>query len=385
MLVTDMNIFSNPNFLYIFIWSCLLIFQSFEITNNYINSNIVGFGIIGVNLFFAVLLQIIFIRRGHVYDIRRDLVDFLDEKLQKINHVIKWFLGIYFILSVLDVIYSGGFPIYWILTGSEKLYVDFGVPTLHGVANGIIFFLFTLLILLETLGFKKFRLILILLFSWQILILSRGVIMVIGAQSLCVILLLSQARLTKIWRYIIFTFFVIIGFGYFGDLRQGYNPYIGLVNDNWVSVFENLPSGFLWVYVYLTSGYNNFVYNIDLITPTYFPYFSLAKLVPSVVYNVFGIEKSIDMFEFVNSGLNVSTIYSGFYSDFGILAFLPVCIIQFLAIGYYCKAKSADMFSLLKYCVLFQAIVFSPFIDTFFYLPFIVQFIFIRYLQIKLK
>jgi len=207
--------------------------------------------------------------------------------------------------------------------------------------------------------------------------------MVMGVQSLCVVMLLSRSGILSMWKYAILAIFVIIGFGYFGDLRQTYNPFIPLVNDEWRSFFENIPSGFLWVYIYFTSGYNNLIFNVDLINPTYFPYYSLAKLVPSVVYNLLGVTKTLDGFEFVNENLNVSTIYASFYSDFGILAFFPVFFIQGLAVYFYKRAWRGDFFSLLKYSIVFQAIIFSPFIDTFFYLPFIVQFLFIKYLKYK--
>lgn len=382
-----MNIFANPNFIFVFVWGCLIFFHSLEITNNYVSPDVVALAIVGVNLFAALLLQlgVNHMKFHHVVDIQERLIIFITPRLPAINKVINLFLLIYFLISVMDVIYSGGFPMMWVLTGSEKLYVDFGIPTVHGLANGMVFFLCTLLTVLQLLGLKKCKWILFAILSWQILIFSRGVVMVVGAQSLCVILLMSRTGISTIWKYAIFSFLIIIGFGYLGDLRQNSNPYIGLVNDNWVSIVENLPSGFLWIYVYLTSGFNNFIFNIDLVTPEYFPYFSFSKLVPSIVYNLLGVDKSIDTFEFVNSGLNVSTIYSSFYSDFGVFAFSPVLLIQCFAIYYYCKAKNADVFALLKYCVLFQAIVFSPFIDTLFYLPFIVQFAFIKYLEVKIR
>ena len=137
----------------------------------------------------------------------------------------------------------------------------------------------------------------------------------------------------------------------------------------------------MWVYVYLVSGFNNQLFNASLIEPTYLPVYTFAKMVPSVVYNLLGIEKAVDSFEFVNAGLNVSTIYSGFYSDFGLFAFVPVFIIQLMATVTYMRALGGSVYDLLAFSVCYQAIVFSPFIDTFFYLPFIAQFLIVLHFK----
>ena len=117
--------------------------------------------------------------------------------------------------------------------------------------------------------------------------------------------------------------------------------------------------------------------------PTYSPIFSFAKLLPSVVYNLLGMKIQADSFELVSQNLNTSTAYAGFYSDFGFLGVIPIIFIQILANYHYNKSKKINIKSLLCYMVLYQAIVLTCFTDTFYYLPFLFQFILIKGIKIK--
>lgn len=205
------------------------------------------------------------------------------------------------------------------------------------------------------------------------------------AQMLAVWLFLSRMTFFRSIKFLVFFVVFIVGFGELGDLRQGANPYFGLVVDDWKDFFNSSPSGFLWFYVYLTSGLNNLNFNIELIEPSYTPLYTFAKLLPSVIYNFLGMEKVVDAFVFVNAGLNVSTIYSAFYSDFGLLSFLLVMIIQIIASYQYNLARKGNIYGLLSYVIAYQAILLSFFIDTFFYIPFLFQFVIIYFLKVSLR
>ena len=102
--------------------------------------------------------------------------------------------------------------------------------------------------------------------------------MVSIAQLLCIYFIFTKQAKLKWLSTSIIIIGLIIGFGYLGDLRQGVNPYYGLLDEKWVELFEKIPSGFLWVYVYFTSGFNNVIYNTTLVNPNYLPYFSFAKI-----------------------------------------------------------------------------------------------------------
>ena len=40
--------------------------------------------------------------------------------------------------SVVEIIVSGGLPIIWLLQGSSKTYLDFGIPMIHGFLNSLL-------------------------------------------------------------------------------------------------------------------------------------------------------------------------------------------------------------------------------------------------------
>lgn len=364
---------ANPAVLFVFIWSLLIWLFSLGVLELNVPYSFEALAVVGFNLLSAVGLFFCFPGRRAGVDFKKIARRILSRH-QEVRRYWLWLFCVYGAITAFDVVYSGGVPLLWKLTGDPREYVDFGIPTLHGLANAVVFFLASFGVVLIRLKLERIRLLLLLLFFWQIVILSRGTIMVMIVQMILVQLLVTRPSIRRVFYLSLFGMVVIISFGILGDIRQGENPYYGFVVNSWRGVFESMPSGFLWFYVYFVSGFNNFLYNAPLIDPTYLPVFTFAKLVPSAVYNIFDIEKAVDSFEFVNAGLNVSTIYSGFYSDFGLFAFLPVFFIQFIASYSFAKAQSGNILHLLSFSVCCQAIVFSPFIDTFFYLPFVSQF-----------
>ena len=375
-----MRILVNPNSVFIIIWVSLVALFSLGVLKINVPYSWGALFIVSVNVILALALFLITLIKRNVFD-QAALRVFLGASRAVVDKYVRLLFFVYVLISVLDVIYSGGIPFIWKMVGDTKQYVDFGIPTLHGIANSIIYFLSALCVILYCLKVGSHRVILLTIFVWQFLIFSRGTIMVMIVQMVGVYMFLAPSSIKRTFFVCLLALAVILFFGVTGDLRQGENPYYGLLVPEWESFFSIVPSGFLWVYVYLVSGFNNLLFNASLIEPTYLPVYTFAKMVPSVVYNLLGIEKAVDSFEFVNAGLNVSTIYSGFYSDFGLFAFVPVFIIQLMATVTYMRALGGSVYDLLAFSVCYQAIVFSPFIDTFFYLPFIAQFLIVLHFK----
>lgn len=385
-----MGILANPNILFITIWSLVLALYSLQCLTIYdvLKSEVIF--LIFINIFVSVMLLLIRLAgykscKKNPARLGFELKLFLISNRYKIKRYVRYLLIIYVFIAILDILYSRGIPSIWALTGSVRSYVDFGIPTIHGIANSIVFFLSSLLTMLTILKVKNYKNILLVLIIYQVLILSRGTIIVMSVQILAVFLFLSRMRVLKSLGMIAYLFLLIVAFGILGDLRQGANPYYGLLSDDWEDVFQSLPSGFLWGYVYLTSGLNNLNFNMGLIEPSYMPVYTFAKLVPSVTYNFLGIEKVVDTFTFVNAGLNVSTIYSAFYSDFALPSFLLVMVIQLIASNKYNSARKGSVYGLLCYVIAYQAIFLSFFIDTFFYIPFLFQFVIIYFFRVTLR
>jgi oligosaccharide repeat unit polymerase len=374
---------ANPNVLFVFIWTSVLFLYSLRILNVYDELNLLTIALIMTNVCISLILIVLFKARYRRHVLENCLRDFTTINRMKINRFIKVILAIYVFISILDICFSGGVPLYWALSGDSRQYIDFGIPTLHGIANSILFFSASLLFFLTKVNnkCKQVKFILWVLFLYQIVILSRGTIIVMVVQMLGIYLFFYKGSIKKILMMLLFFSGFIIGFGYLGDIRQGGNPYYGFLADEWKGFFDAMPSGSLWGYVYFTSGLNNLNFNMDIVEPVYFPVYTFAKLIPSVFYSLLGIDKAVDSYTFVEAGLNVSTIYSAFYSDFGYLAFGLVAVIQLIASYSYCRARRGSLYALLAYTIAFQAVFLSFFIDTFFYIPFLFQFFIIFLLK----
>ena len=117
------------------------------------------------------------------------------EVLQSRSNII---LILYVIISILDILYSKGVPLVWALTGSSKNYTDFGVPTLHGIANSLVFVYFTLSFFLYIQGRKVNWTPMVFLVLYQVVILSRGVLVVVSIQILCLYLLYRPLTLSRL-------------------------------------------------------------------------------------------------------------------------------------------------------------------------------------------
>jgi len=175
---------------------------------------------------------------------------------------------------------------------------------------------------------------------------------------------------------ILSAFAAVFLFGYVGDLRQTENPFFYLVKPDFVEFFSAMPSGFLWFYVYLTSGMSNLFYNIETVEPAYSFGYSFYNMLPSAVKIWLGLEGRNDLFVFVDNNLNAATFYSGYISDFGVLgAFFIATIVQFFCCVAYVLAKKGKPWGVLSYAVAFQILIFSIFYDLFFILPVLFQFV----------
>lgn len=380
-----MGLLANPSWLFIFVWTLILYLYSMQPLNIYSDLHLTTVGLIFTNIVIATILLIAFRIKYCRVALLDNFKKFLNYNFYKIKKFASFSLSLYVCISILDIVFSKGLPLIWALTGDTRLYVDFGIPTLHGLANSILFFLSSFLLLLTLLKVKSYKTTLFFLFIYQILILSRGCLIVMTVQMLSIYFFLYKGSVKKSVFFIIFIILFVIGFGLLGDLRSGDNPYYKFLHQDWIIFFGALPSGFLWVYVYLTSGLNNLNFNMDLIEPVYLPVYTFAKLVPTILYSYFGIEKLVDNYIFVNESLNVSTIYSAFYSDWGFLAFIPISFIQCVASISFYFARKGNVYALLSYTVSFQAIALSFFIDTFFYIPFLFQFTIIYLLKVYLN
>lgn len=363
----------NPLFVYLTSWFSVLILYGLNLTLNLVQWSFIGMLMIAINMIFFCVIYYLLVghRKKNIVTIRHEYTD----KIQIYAKIISiiWLLG-----TLFEMYFSGGFPLYWALAGIPKLYTEFGVPSFHGIMNALYLQLLTMLFYLYSCNIKNNKIylaLILLLFLWPVMMLGRGILVSAIIQMSCIYLMLNKIKLSHIIMMLVTCLTVVIVFGILGDMRQTVNPFAYLIRDNH-SFLHELPSGFLWFYVYLTAGLSNLFHNIDLINPSYIPQFSFSNMLPTVVRNMLEIDPRNDAFIFVDANLNTSTAYAGFVSDFGAIGGVVFfSLIHSILCYIYKTALHGKPWSIFAYAVVVQIIAFSIFYDMLLLLPTLFQFV----------
>lgn len=361
----------QPIILYSIVWMVVILLQSMRILDFYFEPN-----------YYFILIQISIVLITAI----THLVKHSTQNAPKMHlsniYLLDWYLSkltnILFFMFVLDMVYSGGVPLAWVLTGSDLKHVDFGIPTFHGAFHGLILFYSTCsyMLYLFHINAKKniFRIIIFMLYC--VVAFNRGLFVIFIIQTVFVCAAFSNYNILKI-KNILVAFFSIVGFAYLfgllGDIRQGENPFLNSVRPEWEETFVYVPKQFLWFYAYATGGLNTLYYNLEQLSPNWLPIYTLSKLVPTLIHNITGLQKEVDSFSLADNRITIATAFQGPVSDFGLLGVYLIVPIVLLTVRFYYKSRNRDPFSIFMYGVLMQSLVMTPYVDTVLYLPFLLQ------------
>lgn len=281
---------------------------------------------------------------------------------------------IWVLLSTAEIIASGGLPIIWLFQHSTKTYMDFGVPSLHGVVNALLISIAVcrFAIYLITRQRKHLR-IPIFLIIWSVLVVARSLMFGSLLEFAVVFLSIKKVRPVTIVRIVSGALIFILFFGFVGDLRQGSIDFKGIAQPT-ERYPDWLPSGVLWVYIYVTTPINNLIYATES-SPSannaLFPN-TLSNLVPTVVRKIiFGPEASEGGSDLVTASFNVSTAYINPYQDYGMFGIALYSMLTALACQFFWYR--AGLRDLLIFAVLMQCLIFTVFSNLFFLPPEIAQ------------
>lgn len=295
------------------------------------------------------------------------------------------FLIFWVIMTLVEIAYSGGFPFIWLLTGSEKTYFDFGIPSIHGFLNALQLALSIISFFFYKISKKKkYLYITILFFIWNILIITRQVIVVLLIEVFVINFFLSKNKIKLMKSLVVSGLLFVIGFGVLGDFRSGAEGFIILAQptENWPLW---LPSGFLWVYIYITTPLNNLLFNFHfpITTPHYFFPSTLSLFLPSVLRNLIFDPEMLGSGNLVTQAFNVSSAFVAPYIDMGKYG---IVIFSFY-IGVFCNFTwwAEGSKQIFFRAITTQIIILSIFYNMFMYLPVVFQFvwIFIYFLRFK--
>lgn len=298
-----------------------------------------------------------------------------DEDLLALKRRLKKWLFVGMFLSLIEIVASGGLPLFWLVSGNPKTYADFGIPSLHGLVNSMLLALSVCYTgIFARYGGRRNLLCSLGIFFWAILLVTRNMMMVNFLQTGMVIVLYRGIPPKLGIKILAAVLVIILGFGFMGDLRSGADSFRTLAQPT-TSYPEWLPSGVLWAYIYLTTPLNNLIYTIHSIQPTnnfLFPN-TVAPLFPTVVRNVVYGESAEAALsgELVDSAFNVSTAYVGPYQDYGAFGMMGFSALISLIGGFYWWRNNFR--DGLIYVVICQCLLITVFYDYFFSLPIITQ------------
>lgn len=366
------SILATPAVVFCGVWGMTLGLISLQMTTQLVPMAPAALWMIGGNMAFIILLAVILHRvvPRHTQPISPADLFLLDQFISKLRLI--WIVG-----SLFEIVASGGLPLQWALMENVagRNYTDFGIPSFHGIMNALYLQMMSAYFLAWQLqGEKTQRNLFFLFLLWPIMMLGRGIFLSVVIQCLGILLLIRVVNARTITIVTLIALANIVLFGIIGNVRGTSNPFDYLVDEKWRWFFKAVPAGFLWVYIYVTSGLNNIFFNADNLEPLWQFQNTFSKLIPSFIWNIMGMARQADNLTFADANLNVSTMYAGIVSDFGTFGgFIFGCIILFFSSLVFVYTKKHLIWAMLAYCVVFQGLVFSVFYDMFLLLPTIMQ------------
>lgn len=278
---------------------------------------------------------------------------------------------IWLFFYLIMIVYSGGVPLLWVVTGDARTYVDFGVPTIGGLCNMLRAFSAALGALLlthsEVSSVQKRRLRLLLLFLMFTafgLETGRGNGVVLLLHPLAFFFLgraLSAATLLKLT---LAAPLFLLGLGYIQHIRYGgdWEQTFSYATSQGFEVTESRTLTLLIPAVtYLVSPVQNLNLTVEETHDfPMVPYFSIQSLLPSVIRDKVFEPKDYGLL--VSDANNVTSSFTPLVRDFGVLgAGIAGLLISIITGWTWLQATRGKLFWALAWPAFFMSIALSFF------------------------
>lgn len=366
-----MNYFAiSPIVLISLPWTIVLVLYSFSATENLVElptSLITQF----IYIFFIFSL-VTFLSYINYLDLRRSksMWAHAPRSTGRLKKAIKIQLAIWFFGTVFEILKSGGLPIFWAILNDPRDYTDFGIPSFHGLMNGIFFSLMACLYYcFKVTNDKRYLFYTLIMLTWPIFMLGRGIMLTVLVQIGIIYIFFVRFKIKTAIYLALSAGLIIFGFGVIGNARGNANPFSYLVVRDYERLFEILPNGFLWFYIYVTSPLSNLAYNFNTISPVWDFYYSSVNLFPSFLRRE-DLDRA-DAFNFIDVNLNVSTIFASSHSDFGVVGNLILITILAMWAALWFKNMRSSTAYILPYSLVGAVIFFSIFYNLFLLYPYL--------------
>jgi oligosaccharide repeat unit polymerase len=380
----------NPSLLYSLLWISLTILYSLKLSNILLPLDTYTLSFILLTVFMFIFGWIACCYRDNKLLIR-PIINIKLYKSWAFSKKVSLNLRIFSIIFVLGYLITiqlaGNIPLLSLFgIGKPVLYTEFGISGIHGLFNALYLVVCNIIFLRHILCPNKKRIIILLiLFCWPILAVTRQLFISLALELFFTYALIFRETLLgyfKSWKLWLAMFGLLYAFEYVSNLRSAREHIIFLSSP----VFEYpdyLPSTPIWFYMYVTSPLNNLINNLSTISPNYLPVETISGLIPSFLREIFYtvIGYTPPTWTLVDRAFNVSSMHQKFLSDFG---FWITQILYFL-VSYFSSVLLKNSISKPKYglalVVVLHGLALSFFDDLLFHLVFVAQlFIYLRLL-----
>lgn len=241
---------------------------------------------------------------------------------------VNWMCSVFFILVLLETIVAGYIPLLSMIGGAQISHFSFGISSIHGLvlALGSLLATASFYCYLRGAGKRYLWLSMACLGVFALLV-TRKMIVVSVLQMLFIwILARGMPSPGRIVLMLAAGIVVICVFGWIGDVRTGRELFLSLSNPAF-HYPEWMPSGFMWVYMYLVTPILNFTNATHVIGQFTNDASFTCSLWPRVVRGAMGCIEVEDAFALpyqVSGAFNVATGYINIFMSLsapGVAAF----------------------------------------------------------------
>lgn len=250
-----------------------------------------------------------------------------DNKLLRVNmNVFKMKvkkLSLFFVLIVfIEFAYERFIPLISMMRGGSLSHFDFGIPSLHGLLMSLGALLFTSWYFIYHI--EKRRVSMIWMFSiitLFILLVTRKMMVICIFQTILLSLTLRTSN-TVFFKYIFIALIILIIFGILGDIRTGRELFLSLSHFT-IDYPEWLPTGFGWIYIYITTPLANLINAMQMDLPVSYDLDFIQGLFPSIIRNKFFTitEDNFGHVWQVSGAFNIGTGFMAIYLSLGYIGF----------------------------------------------------------------
>ncbi len=287
------------------------------------------------------------------------------------KRLVKALLMVWVAFAVVEVVYSGGFPLLWHVQGLDKTYFDFGIPSLHGLMNSVGLVIILLCFYNVCAGGEKKREnigIIIALLAYYILLLTRQVV-ISAVLEMAVVAFMMRNKRWSPGKITVLLLFSILAFGILGNVRTGYSEFMHVAQMRF-----DIPKplvGFYWVYMYLSMTIAN-LNNLIIGNTEFVGLSAFSGVIPSVFAPILNLDTGFYSADFlVTPAFNVSGFFVNAYLGFGMMGAIVYSSIYGMvsSIASTRLRQSVNEINILVYAVAVQVVALSFFDDMLLYLP----------------